>query len=243
VTRYFSTEDPLGKRLVVDRPVATGFGEETVKLEIVGVVGNARLTDLSADSNPVIYVPHPQNPRSRAVWFAARTAGDPLTLGSAVRSEFMNLDPEQPVEQVGSLEQMVAGQFAQPRFQTGLMTSFALMALLLAAVGIYGVNTYAVEQRKNEIGVRMALGASRMRVLGDILLQGMRPTAIGIAAGIAGAEAVAYWMKSVLVGTATLDPLAFLGAALLLAIVAAAACYIPAHKATRIDPAIALRAE
>lgn len=243
VARYFPAEDPIGQHLMVDRPLPVGFGEETVKLEIVGVVGNTTVTGLSTAPKPVIYVPHPQNPRSRAVWFAARVDGNPLTLGSPVRREFMEIDKEQPIEQVGSLEQMMASQFAQPQFQTGLMTSFALMALLLAAVGIYGVNAHAVEQRRNEIGVRMALGATRMHVLRDVIFQGMRPTAIGIVLGLAGAEGMAFWLKSVLVGTGSLDPLAFVGAALLLAIVAAAACYFPARKAIRIDPAIALRAE
>lgn len=242
LTRYFPNQDPIGKRMVINRPLRFQ-GQEPVRVEVVGVVRNVKLTDFSTDPKPVLYVPLPQNPFSRAVWFAARTDGNPLTLGSAVRSQFMAIDKEQPIEQVGSLEQMVASQFAQPRFQTGLMSSFALMALLLAAVGIYGVNAYAVEQRRNEIGLRMALGATRLDVVRDILGQGMRPTAIGIVLGLAGAEAIASWLKSVLVGTGTLDPLAFLGAALLLAVVAAAACYFPALKATRIDPAIALRSE
>jgi predicted permease len=240
--RYFSDQDPIGKRIIVNRPLRSA-GEEQVKVEIVGIVGNVKLTDLSSDPKPLLYVPILQNPFAKTVWFAARTNVDPLSLSSAVRREFMDIDREQPVEQVGSLDQIVARQFAQPRFQTGLMSSFALMALLLAAVGIYGVNTYAVQLRKNEIGVRMALGASRGHVLRNIIVQGMRPTAIGIIVGLAGAEAIAQGLKSVVVGPGAIDPLAFLGAALLLAIVAAGACFIPARKATRIDPAIALKAE
>jgi ABC-type antimicrobial peptide transport system permease subunit len=123
------------------------------------------------------------------------------------------------------------------------MSAFAVVALLLSVIGIYGVNAYTVEQRTNEIGVRLALGATRMDVIRDVLAQGMRPTVIGIVIGLAGARGLASWLKSVLVGTATLDPIAFVGAALLLTIVAATACYIPARKATRIDPAIALRAD
>ena len=191
----------------------------------------------------MIYVPYPQNPFSRAMWFAIRAEGDPLALGAAVRREFQSIDREQPVEQVGSLEATVNSQFAQPRFQTGLMTCFALMALLLASVGIYGVNAYAVAQRRNELGLRMALGASPGAVLRDVIGMGMRLIAIGIAAGLAGAEAVSVWLKTVLVGTGRPDPLAFVGAALLLAAVAMLACYLPARKATRIDPAVALRAE
>jgi predicted permease len=240
--RYFPDQDPIGKRIMINRPVRS-HGEERVSLQVVGVVGKVKLTDLSSDSKPVVYVPLPQNPFPRTVWFAAHTNIDPLTLGSAVRREFMNIDRDQPVEQVGSMEQIVASQFAQPRFQTGLMSSFSLMALFLTALGIYGVNSYAVQQRRNEIGVRMALGASRGHVIRGILAQGMRPTAIGIAIGLAGAEAMATGLKTVLVGAGAHDPLAFLGASLLLAIVAAGACYIPARKATRIDPAIALRAD
>lgn len=242
VARYYPDQDPIGRRILVNRPIRFA-GEEQVKVEVVGVVGNIKLSDLSVEPKPIMYVPHTQNPFSRVVWFAARTDGDPLALGSAVRKEFTSIDPEQPVEQVGSLELMLNGQFAQPRFQTGLMSSFALMALILASVGIYGVNAYSVTQRRNEIGLRMALGASPGAVLGEVIGQGMRLIAIGIAAGLVGAAAISFWLRSVLVGTGRPDPIAFLGAALVLAMVATLACYFPARKATRIDPAIALRAE
>ncbi len=241
--RYFPNEDPIGTRLVVNRPVRFQNSEEAVKLEVVGVVGNVKLSDLAGDPKPVIYVPHPENPWSRGVWFALRTEVKPSTLASAVRSEFMAIDKEQPVEQVGSLEQMLTNQFAQPRFQAELMSSFALVALILAALGIYGVSAYAVTQRRNEIGVRMALGASRGAVLSEIIKQGMWPTSIGIGVGLVGAAAMTSWLKSILVGAGTPDPVAFLGAALLLAIIAAIACYFPARKATLIDPAITLRME
>jgi ABC-type antimicrobial peptide transport system permease subunit len=122
-----------------------------------------------------------------------------------------------------------------------LMGAFAVMALILAAVGIYGVNAYAVVQRTHEIGVRMALGASSGDVLRDVIGQGMRLTAMGIGIGLLGALAIASVLRSVLVGVSATDPVTLLSVALLLAIVAAVACFIPAHKATRIDPAIALR--
>jgi len=240
--RFFPNQEPIGKRMTINRPVRFQ-GEEMVKLEVVGVVGNVKLTDLSPSPKPVIYAPLSQNPFSRAVWFAARIEGDPLSLGSAVRREFMALDKEQPVEQLGSLDQMLATQFAEPRFQAGVMATFALIALLLAAVGIYGVNAYSVSQKRNEIGIRMALGASRGAVLREVILQGMRPMAIGIVLGLLGAAGVAAWLKSALVGAGTADPVAFLGAALILAVIAGLACYFPALRATRIDPAIALRME
>jgi putative ABC transport system permease protein len=241
--RYFPNEDPVGRRILVSRPARNQASAETVKLEIVGVVGNVKLSDFGADTKPMIYVPHPQNPFWRSVWFAARTSGNPLGLASAVRREFMEIDKEQPVEQVGSLEQMLANQLAQPRFQTGVMSSFALVALLLAVLGIYGVNAYAVTQRRNELGLRMALGATTGAVMRQVMRQGMIPTGIGIVAGVLGAAATSSLLKSVLVGTDALDPLAFLVAALVLAAAAALACYFPARRATRIDPAITLRME
>jgi putative ABC transport system permease protein len=239
--RYFPNEDPLGKRLVVSRPVRF-TGEEIVRPEIVGVVANVR-SDLAQESKPMIYVPHPQNPFSRGVWFAARTTGNPAALASVVRAEFLAIDKEEPVEQVGRLAQMLETQLAQPRFQTGLMGSFAVVALLLAVLGIYGVNAYAVTQRRNELGLRMALGASRGSVLRLVIWQGMLPTGIGIVLGLVGAAGATSLLRSVLVGADALDPIAFLGAALVLASAAALACYFPARRATRIDPAIILRQE
>ena len=218
-------------------------GEELVKLEIVGVVGNVKSPDLGEEPKPMIYAPHAQNPYSRGVWFAVRTAGNPSALASAVRGEFQAIDKEEPVEQVGSLDQMMSTQLAQPRFQTVLMGAFALVALLLAALGIYGVNAYAVAQRRNELGLRMALGATRGSVLRLVIGQGMLPTGIGIVLGVAGAAGATTLLRSVLVGADTLDPIAFLGAAVVLAVAAALACYFPARRATRIDPAIILRLE
>jgi putative ABC transport system permease protein len=228
---------------VVSRPVRLQAGQEVVKLEIVGVVGNVKLSDLGGEVKGAIYVPHAQNPFSSGVWFAARVAGNPAALASAVRGEFAAIDREQPIEQMGSLDQMLSDQLAQPRFQTGLMGSFAGVALLLAVVGIYGVNAYAVTQRRNEIGLRMALGATRGAVLRQVIGQGMMPTGIGIVAGVLGAAAMSSVLRSVLVGADSLDPVAFLGAAVVLAAAAALACYFPARRATRIDPAIVLRAE
>lgn len=241
--QYFPNEDPIGKRIAVSRPVRFQSGEESVKPEIIGVVGNVKVSDLAADPKPMIYVPHAQNPYSRGVWFAARTAGNPAALAAAVRKEFMTIDQEQPVEQVGTLERMLADQLAQPRFQTALMGAFALVAMLLAVLGIYGVNAYSVTQRRTELGLRMALGATRSAVLLQVMLRGMLPTGIGIVVGIAGAAAATSFLRSVLVGTEALDPIAFLGAALVLAAAAALACYVPARRATQIDPAIILRME
>ncbi|MDP9112392.1 MAG: ABC transporter permease [Acidobacteriota bacterium] len=243
VSHYFPNQNPLGKRLRINRPKRLQNGEETVTVQIIGVCGNVKLDDPSADLKPMIYVPHPQNPWSRGVWFVARTDGNPTALAPALRAEFMAVDREQPLEEFGTLEERLSNQFAEPKFQTGLMISFALVALILAALGIYGVNAYAVAQRRSEIGLRMALGASRVSVMRQVVSKGMAPTIIGIIVGLAGAASISIWLRSALVGTRSVDPATFLGAALLLALVAGVACLIPAVKATRIDPAIALRTE
>jgi putative ABC transport system permease protein len=241
--RYFPNQDPIGKRLAFNRPIRWQNGEEPVTAQVVGVVGNVKLDESFADPKPTIYVPHRQNPWSRAVWFVARTETDPAALGPALRTEFMALDKEQPIDQLETLEQRLQNQAAEPTFQTRLMSSFALVALILAALGIYGVNAYAVAQRRNEIGLRMALGASRGAVLRQVMGKGMGPTVIGIGLGVVGAVVISIWLRIELVGARALDPITFLGATMLLAIVAAVACLIPALTATRIDPAIALRSE
>ena len=241
--RYFPKQDPIGKRLAFNRPIRFQNAEEPVTAVVVGVVGNVKLDESSSDQRPTIYVPHPQNPWSRAVWFVARTESDPGALGPALRNEFMAIDKEQPIDQLQTLEERLQNRAAEPTFQTRLMSSFALVALLLAALGIYGVNAYSVAQRRNEIGLRMALGATRGSVLRHVIGKGMGPTAIGIGLGVVGAVAISFWLRIELVGARPLDPVTFLGATMLLAIVAAVACFVPALKATQIDPAIALRAD
>ncbi|HLH38354.1 MAG TPA: ABC transporter permease [Bryobacteraceae bacterium] len=240
--RYFPGQDPVGSMILIYRPTRTN-GEERVIVEIVGVAGNINLGALSADTRSMIYVPFAQNPYSRTVLFAVRARGNSANLASSVRATFASLDPEQPVDRVTPLEQLLGILFAEPRFETRLMGCFALLSLLLAAIGIYGVNAYSVAQRRAEIGLRMALGASRGAVLREVIGRGLLPTLIGIGLGLAGSISMMFWLKSVLVGAMSPDPLAFIGAALLLSVVALIACYVPARSATQIDPAIALRAE
>jgi putative ABC transport system permease protein len=244
VERYFPGQNPVGQRLLLNRPILGGTGfEESVYPEIVGVIGNVKLDNLLARTDPLLYVPQAQNVWSSVSYFAVRTSTEGSGLAPAIRRALMELDKDEPVDQLGSFDQILVSHMAEPRFQTQLMGAFALVALLLAIVGIYGVNAYAVEQRRNEIGLRMALGATPGQVLGEILKQGMRLTAIGIAIGLVGAVAIASLLKSVLVGVSATDPMTLGGVALLLALVAATACYIPARRATHIDPAIALRQE
>ncbi len=242
--RYFPKQDPVGKRIIVNRPILgkNSFGPD-LRPEIVGVLGNVRFGDLTAEVEPLIYVPQAQNVWAAVTYFAVRTDSDPLLLAGPLRRELQSIDKDQPVDQVTTLEQTLNTYYAEPKFQVQVMGAFALLALALAVVGIYGINAYAVEQRRHEIGLRMALGATPGAVLRDAVGQGMRLTAIGIAAGLAGALAMGSLLKSVLVGVKATDPLTLAGVSVVLALVAALACYIPARRATRIDPATALREE
>jgi putative ABC transport system permease protein len=239
--KYFPGQDAVGRRIRLDRPKQPMGFEDTIHPEIVGIVANVKSTDLAAPGDAILYASHAQNVWSPGMFFTLRATADPTGLTAAIRRELLALDPEQPISQVGLLEQTLGDRSADPRFQMQLMGAFAALALLLAVVGIYGVNAYAVAQRRQEIGVRMALGATPGIVLREMIGQGMKLTVIGIVAGIAGSLAIAKLLKSLLVGVSPTDPLTLGGVALAMALVAALACYIPARRATRIDPAIALR--
>jgi putative ABC transport system permease protein len=239
--RFFPGQDPVGKRILLDRPkLPTGF-EDPIHPQIVGIVANVKSSDLGAPGDPILYAPHAQNVWAQAVLLILRSPMDPSWLRSAVERELSAIDPEQAVSNVGPMTDTLKERSAEPRFQTELMTAFAALALLLAMVGIYGVNAYAVAQRRHEIGVRMALGATPSIVVRDVISQGMRVTAIGITLGIAGAFATASVLRNVLVGVSATDPVTLVSVALVMAAVAGMACYLPARKATRIDPASALR--
>ena len=168
---------------------------------------------------------------------------NPARLASAVRDAVLNLDPNQPVEDAAPLLSNLDTQFAESRFQSRLMGLFAVLALILAVTGIYGSNAYAVAQRRREFGVRMALGATPGDIFLDVLGRGMRITLIGVIVGIAGAASLATILSSVFVDIGALSWLPTLGAAMLLLMVAVVACYVPAVRATRIAPAVALRDE
>jgi putative ABC transport system permease protein len=240
----FPNQDPVGRQLLVNPPVLgqNGFGE-TLRAEIVGIAGNVKLGDLSAAPEPILYIPLAQNVWSTITYLTIRTRGDAASLGPAIRREMADLDKEQPVEQIGSMEQSFSDQFAEPRFQSRVMGAFAALALVLAVVGIYGVNAYSVTQRQRELGVRIALGARPGDVLREALGEGLKLSAVGIALGLAGAYAMNSVFRSVLVGVTAVNPVTILAAAGVLAAIALIACYIPARRATRIDPASALRQE
>ncbi len=242
VERYFPAQNPVGRRILLNRPLMgrNGF-EDTIRPQIVGVVGNVRMRREGPVPRPIVYAAQTQNSWSPVTWFAVRTSGEPGLLAGAVRAELAKIDREEPIDQLSTLEETFTNDFAEPRFQTVMMSGFAVLALLLAVIGIYGVNAYGVAQRRHEIGVRMALGARPMTVLGEVMAGGMRLTAIGIVAGLGGAMAGASLLRSVLVGISATDPLTLVTVALVLAAVSAIACYLPARRAMRVDPAQALR--
>ncbi|HKY04164.1 MAG TPA: FtsX-like permease family protein, partial [Blastocatellia bacterium] len=235
--RFFSGEEPVGRRVNI------GSQRDPAWAEIVGVVGDVKYTGLGSETQPAIYQPSVQNP-SWAVFLIVKTeSGDPLSLATAVRNEVRALDHELPVRHVRTMEQLLAASLVQPRFRTTLITVFALLALILASIGIYGVISYTVTQRTREIGIRMAMGARPKDVMRLLLKQAMLLTSAGVGVGLVAALALTRLMESLLFRVTATDPVTFILIALALAGVALAACYLPARRATRVDPMVALRYE
>jgi putative ABC transport system permease protein len=234
--RHFPGEDPIGKRILVN------MSGEPTPTEIIGVVGDARYDKLEGELKPMVYWTPPRLTYS-SMTFVVRTVGDPGALGPAAVREIQAVDKEQPVSDVRTMESWLAESTARTRFGTLLLGAFACAALLLAAVGIYGVISYSVAQRRNEIGIRMALGAQGRDVLRLVVGQGMRLVLAGVGLGLLGALALTRVMSGLLYGVAATDPTTFAANALLLTAVSLVACYIPARRATRVDPLTALRRE
>jgi putative ABC transport system permease protein len=235
--RFFAGEDPIGKRLQV-------YPDPMLWREIVGVVGNVKLKGLDADINPAIYVPLPQNPYPNAMrggFLAVRTEADTRSIVAAVRNELKTVDSGVPIAQVRTMEEIVAGSLAQRRLSMSLLVVFAALAALLAAVGIYGVMAYSVTERTHEIGLRMALGASSADVLRLVMGNGARLVAAGLAVGLGAAVALTRVMASLLFQVSATDPATYVSIAALLAAIALLASYLPARKAARVDPMVALR--
>ncbi len=233
---FWPGRNPIGQRITYS------WGDD-IPLEIVGVVGDARLVTLSDDEiRPAIYRPQTQQP-SMFMSLVVRTAGDPLTLAPAARAAIHAIDPNQPLSDVASMETVQSDSLAQPRLLALLLGLFGFSALLLAAVGIYGVMAYAVARRTQEIGVRMALGADRSRVVRLVVGRAMWLAGLGLAIGLAGALATTRVLDSLLYGITATDPATFVGVPLILAAVALVASLLPARRATRIDPMVALRTE
>jgi putative ABC transport system permease protein len=236
--KIFPGEDPLGKRLSID---ADEEGNP-VWLEIVGIVGHVKHYGLDRDARTQIYLPHAQMPLLDMT-IVARTKGDPAALAQAVRGEVLAVDADQPLSYLSPMSEFVADSLAQRRFSMVLLGIFAVVALLLSAVGIYGVMAYSVTQRTHEIGIRMALGAERGDVTRLIVRHGMAVAFVGIAAGAGAAFALSRFISGLLFEVSPTDPATFAGVAALLVGVAFLACYLPARRAARIDPMVALRHE
>jgi putative ABC transport system permease protein len=232
---YWPNENPVGRFIEMG---AFGAG----RCEIVGVVGDIRQTNLGDEPAPGIYVPYTQEimPWQTLV---VRTKNDPMALATPIRHEVTALDPEQPVARVATMDELKEASTAQPRFRTFLLGAFASIALLLSAIGIYGVMAYTVGRRTSEIGIRMALGARPANILRLIVGESMILTLLGASLGLVGAYAVARVMKSLLFGVTSTDPFTFAAVTLLLSFVALLASYIPARRASRVDPLVAFKYE
>ncbi|HLL48334.1 MAG TPA: FtsX-like permease family protein, partial [Longimicrobiaceae bacterium] len=229
-------EDPVGKRL------AYPWFDGDVEGEIVGVVEDVRETSVTAEPAPALHRVFSQMPDG-TLHVMVRSTGDPMALAGPAREAVRRLDPNLPVASVRSMESVVAEATARPRMSSYLLAGFTAVALLLAVVGLYGVISYGVAQRRGEIGVRVALGADRGSILGLVVRQGMVLTAIGLAVGLAGALALTRLLRSLLFGVGAVDPVTFLAVPLVLAAAAFLASYLPASRAARTDPATALRAQ
>jgi predicted permease len=236
--RLWSTEELSA---VIGRRIRPGDLNSPL-VTIVGIVGDVRSGALDREPMPAIY-----RPQRRSGWFdmtlVARTSGDPIALASAIRAEIKRLDKDLPISAMRSLDDVVSASVATRRFQTTLVVLFAGLALTLAAIGVYGVTSYAVTRRTREIGVRIALGAERSRVLSTIIIQGLRPVVLGLAIGLVAAALAARVIRSFLFGIGPADPMAYAAASGVLVIAAALACYIPARRAAGVDPVSALRFE
>jgi len=232
--RYFADEDPIGKRLV--------FGGGKDRREIVGIVSDVKFFGLNSDARPTMYFSEQQY-AERGMSLVVRTTGDPMSLAAGVRSEVQALDRDLAVSSVMPMESLVSSSLAAPRFVLLLLGVFAGAALALSVIGVYGVVSYSVVQRSHEIGVRMALGAKVSDVLKLVLRQGMTLVGGGVAVGLAGALALSRVMESLLFGVGTRDLPTFAVTAVVLAGVALGACFIPARRAAKVDPMIALRYE
>ena len=237
---YWPNVDALGRRFKLGDPA-----DNTPWMTIVGVVGDVRQMGIDVPVKAEMYMPYRQAdlrfyvPRD----LVFRTAGDPASLVGSVRQAIRAVDPDQPISDVATMEEVLGREISQRRLGMILLTAFAVLALLLASLGIYGVLAYFVAQHRNEIGVRLALGATPAKILFFVLQKGMRLTLLGVGIGLAASFALTRLMTSLLFGVNPVDPLTFAAVPVLLAVVAFLACWIPARRAARVDPVVALRYE
>ena len=237
--KFFGHASPIGKRIWtnLDKNKKPKWGQ------VVGEIGNTRDLTTKEAPEPEFFAAYNQAERAQAISLVVRTKAEPLGVVSAIQDRIWSLDKAQPVEDIKSMDQMVARANAAPRFQTFLLGIFGALGLVLAVVGIYGVISYSVSQRTHEIGIRMALGAEPRQVLRLVLMQGLKLALAGVAIGVAASLALTRLMASLLFGVSATDPVTFGGVAIVLTIVALAACYVPARRAMKVDPMVALRYE
>ncbi len=232
---YWGKGNPLGKRFRF-----AGTGNQWFK--VVGVVTDVRGIGLSIAPKPRVYFPMVQRP-AQAAFLVVRTAGAPMAVAGSLTDIVRSVDPEEPVSSYETMQQILSQSVASPKFRSVLLGAFAVLALLLAMAGVYGIMSYSVSQRQHEIGIRMALGAKKSDVLKMVVGQGLKLALIGVAIGIAGALALTRFLSSLLYGVKPTDPLTFIAVSLILLAVALVACYIPARRAAKVDPMVALRYE
>lgn len=259
VRRYYGDRDPVGKLLSVNPPIAllpgsvieeatrAGIpldGYEPAKFTVVGVADDVLYGGLSRSPLPLVYAPYAQGSEgSTNMFLVIRTDGDPLALVGAIREQIAQVDREQPIAGIQTMDARVAASVAQQRMQMNLLGAFAAMAILLAAIGIYGVMSYAVTQRAHEIGIRFALGAARRDVMALVLRQGLTMVSIGVALGLAGALLTTRVLRALLFGVSSTDPSVFAAIVVVVVVTAWVAAYLPARRAAGLDPVATLRGE
>lgn len=233
---YFPNQDPLGKRIEVD------MKQQNVPSEIIGVVGDVKWKGLDLEPRPMVYWPHAELAYSSLV-LVVRTAGEPGSMTAAIQREVRALDKDQPISEMRTMNQLLADSIGRSRFATLLLGIFAVVALLLAGLGIYGVMSYSVTQRTNEIGIRIALGATRRNVVTLVVRRGMWLAVSGVAIGLLGSLGLTRLLTGLLFGVSVTDPLTFVLVPVFLLATALVAIYLPARRAMRVDPLVALRYE
>jgi ABC-type antimicrobial peptide transport system permease subunit len=247
--RFFPKDDPLSQRLIIGRGVMKEFSTEPER-QIVGVVSDTRDGSLNDDPGPEMFIPQAQMPDavtalnsaiSPMAW-VVRTGVEPYSVNAQVQ-DALRQATGLPVSQVRTMDEVVVRSVSRQRFNMWLMTAFGISALALAAIGIYGLMAYSVEQRTQEIGIRLALGADSRSVKNMVVFQGMRLAVIGVVVGLAAAFGLAKLISSLLFGVKTWDPAVFVTAPIVLTLVALAAAWVPARRASRVDPIDALRYE
>jgi putative ABC transport system permease protein len=236
VRNHFPHANPIGQKITID------MRDTNVPSEIVGVVGDVHGADLTAAPWPTVYWPYPELVYSQMT-IVVRTETNPLVLVSSVRQIVQQMDKDEPISNIATMDQLISDSVARSRLTAVLLGVFAALAMILACIGIYGVMAYTTAQRRNEIGIRVALGAQRGDILQLVLGQGVKLAILGVVIGIAGGLALTRLLQNLLFHISASDPFTFAGVAILLTLVALAACYIPVRRAMRVDPMVALRHE